>query len=72
MWGDMSTLLVTKRHDLPTLLIILQKKPKCQLKWDLETKVVFLLAFSSDQLLQWSVPFAACIGCAAPDSQART
>ncbi len=59
MWGDMSTLLVTERHDLPTLLIILQKKPKCQLKWDLETKVMALVACSSGQLLQLSVPFAA-------------
>jgi len=55
----MSTLLVTDWHNLPTLLIILQKKPKCQLKWDLETKVMFLVAFSSCQLLQLSVPFVA-------------
>ncbi len=52
----MSTLLVTERHELATLLIILQKKPKCQLKWDLETKVMLLLAFSSGRLLQLSVP----------------
>ena len=51
MWGDMSTLLVTERRDLLTIFMILQKKPKCQLKWDLETKVVFLLAFSSGQIV---------------------
>jgi len=50
---------VTEWYDLSTLPMILQKKPKCELKWDLETKVSFLVASSSGQLLQLSVPFAA-------------